>query len=65
MKTLYAILPCYNEEENIGKLIDEWNKQKEKLKVKDIDLKVIAIDDKSTDNTKNRILEKKIYLCCY
>lgn len=59
MKTLYAILPCYNEQENIGKLIDEWNKQKEKLKTQEIDLKVIAIDDKSTDNTKNKILEKK------
>ena len=59
MKTLYAILPCYNEEKNIGKLIDEWNKQKQKLKKQDIDLKVIAIDDKSTDNTKNKILDKK------
>lgn len=59
MKTLYAILPCYNEQENIGKLIDEWNKQKEKLKTQEIDLKIIAIDDKSTDNTKNKILDKK------
>ena len=59
MVSLYAILPCYNEEENIGKLIDSWNKEKTKLKLEKIELKIIAIDDKSTDKTKDKILEKQ------
>lgn len=59
MKTIYAILPCYNEAENIGKLIDEWNKQKEKLEKQKYNLKIIAIDDCSTDETQKRILTKK------
>ena len=59
MKKIYAILPCYNEEENIGKLIEEWNKQLKLLKEKEYELSIIAIDDCSIDNTKNIILENK------
>ena len=55
MKKIYAILPCYNEEENIGKLIEEWNKQLKLLKEKEYELSIIAIDDCSIDNTKNII----------
>ena len=65
MKTIYAILPCYNEEENIGKLIESWNKQTEKLKKHQYNLKIIAIDDCSTDKTKNKILEKKNKFMCF
>ena len=57
-KTLYVMLPCYNEELNIGILIDEWMEQKEKLSEAGYNLHVCAIDDCSTDNTKNVILEK-------
>lgn len=57
MKNLYAILPCYNEEDNIQKLIEEWEKQDEELKNKGYNLKVIGIDDCSKDNTKNKIIE--------
>lgn len=59
MKKLYAILPCYNEEENIGKLIEEWEKQKEKLKKTGYELKIIAINDASTDKTKEEIIKEK------
>lgn len=59
MKKLYAILPCYNEEENIGKLIEEWEKQKEKLGKTGYELKIIAINDASTDKTKEEILKQK------
>ncbi len=59
MKNIYAILPCYNEEKNIGSLIEEWNSEKEKLQKEDYNLKIIAINDCSTDNTRDVILEKK------
>ena len=59
MKKIYAILPCYNEEKNIGKLIEAWIQEQEELQKKQYELEVIAIDDCSIDNTKNKILEKK------
>ena len=59
MKKIYAILPCYNEADNIGNLIDSWNKEKNKLNKAGYELKVVAIDDCSTDDTKKIILEKK------
>lgn len=59
MNKLYAMLPCYNEELNIGVLIDEWMEQKEKLLAEGFDLQVRAIDDCSKDNTKQIILEKQ------
>ena len=58
MKTLYALLPCYNEGLNIGSLIDMWMDQKEQLAQAGYDLQVRAIDDCSKDNTKEVILQK-------
>ena len=58
MKTLYAMLPCYNEEDNIGQLIEEWIKQGKTLSERGYDLVIVGIDDKSTDSTKN-IIKKK------
>lgn len=58
MKKIFAILPCYNEELNIGDLIDEWNQQKDGLFEKGYDLKVVGIDDCSRDHTKDVISEK-------
>ena len=55
MKTVFAILPCYNEEENIEALIDEWVVQKDGLKNSGYELEIIAIDDCSMDNTKEVI----------
>lgn len=58
MKKIFAILPYYNEELNIGALIDEWNLQKQALSENGYKLVVVAIDDCSKDNTKNVILKK-------
>lgn len=60
MKNIYAILPCYNEEENIGLLIDEWNKQHGKLQEEGKNLIIVGIDDCSKDNTKQVIYEKSV-----
>lgn len=58
MKKIYAMLPCYNEGENIGALIEEWISQAEELKNAGYELAVIGIDDCSKDNTKEVILSK-------
>lgn len=60
MNKIFAILPCYNEELNIGLLIDEWNQQKEKLFQGGYALTVVGIDDCSKDHTKEVILDKQI-----
>lgn len=59
MKKLFAALPCYNEGLNIGELIDKWNEQKEILSGRGYELIVVGIDDCSTDDTKQIILEKR------
>lgn len=62
MKRIYAMLPCYNEGDNIGKLIEKWESQEVVLKAKGYELKIIVIDDGSDDNTvKNIILKQKMY----
>lgn len=61
MKKLYAILPCYNEEQNIGNLLEEWEKQVEKLEENNFKLYIRVINDASTDNTKDVVLEKQKY----
>ena len=52
MNNLYAILPCYNESENIGALIDDWLNQAAALEANGYRLIVVGVDDKSTDNTR-------------
>ena len=51
MNNLFVYLPCYNEEGNIQNLIEEWLKEKDLLSQENFALKIIPIDDKSTDNT--------------
>lgn len=58
MNKLFAILPCYNEELNIGELIDKWHAQTEKLLENGYELNIVGIDDCSKDNTKKVIEEK-------
>ena len=41
------IIPCFNEEKTISKVIDKI------LKLSEIDKEIIIINDGSTDNTKN------------
>lgn len=48
---LYVVLPCYNEEQNIRDLVKEWKAQESKLIERNILLKVIIVNDGSSDNT--------------
>ena len=59
MKRLFAFLPCYNEEQNIGRLIDEWLEQSKQLKQRGYELAIRPIDDCSKDGTKAVILQKQ------
>lgn len=62
MKTLYILLPCYNEQDNLITLISNWYKQKSSIYEKGYDFKIIIIDDKSTDDTKAVIeAQKNLY----
>ena len=53
-----VIIPCYNEEKTIEKIVNKI------LDLKDLDLEIIIINDNSTDSSKEIIetkLKKKIY----
>ena len=58
MNRIFAALPCYNEGLNIGELIDKWHAQQKALADKNYELIIVGIDDCSTDNTKQVIMEK-------
>lgn len=51
MKTIAAMLPCYNEEPNVQPLVEKWLALAQPFKEKGYDLQVYCIDDKSTDQT--------------
>ena len=53
MDKLYIIIPAYNEEENIGKIVKEWHKVMEKVIAEGASSKskLIVIDDGSKDST--------------
>lgn len=51
-------LPAYNEEDNIGKLIDKANLFIESIKDKGYDLDIVPLDDCSRDKTKEIIINK-------
>ncbi len=51
MNSILVYLPCYNEEENIVPLIENWQSEREKLSKKGYQLKIMPIDDKSKDST--------------
>ena len=46
------IIPCYNEEKTIEKILDKI------LNLKDLDLEIIIVDDKSSDFSRDIITEK-------
>ena len=51
MALLSVIVPCYNEEENVGCFYDELMKNRAFLEEKELDLEVIYVDDGSKDAT--------------
>lgn len=51
MKLLSAIVPCYNEEENVWDFYDEFIKNQTFFKEKDLDFELIYVDDGSRDRT--------------
>ncbi len=51
MKLLSAIVPCYNEEENVRDFYDEFIKNQSFFREKDIDFELIYVDDGSRDHT--------------
>lgn len=57
MKKLFAILPCHNEQEDIGPLVEKWMTIRDKWAGNGYELGVYCIDDKSTDNTNSVIHE--------
>ena len=50
MDKLYIVIPCYNEEENIVSVIEDWYKV---LDGKSKESRLVVIDDGSKDNTFN------------
>ncbi len=58
MNRIMVGLPCYNEEQNIGKLIDAWKTEEQILNETGYALDIVPVDDKSKDRTKEVILEK-------
>ena len=48
---LYAVLPCYNEDKNIIDLIEAWSLQESKLLKRNIVLKLLIVNDGSSDDT--------------
>ena len=56
-----AIVPCYNEEENVADFYNEIIKQEEYLKANFLELELIYVDDGSKDNTAlevKKLIEK-------
>lgn len=52
MKNLFVILPCYNEQEDICSLLENWENNKDLLRFKDYNLSIICVDDGSEDDTQ-------------
>ena len=53
-KKLSIVLPIYNEEKSIKKIILEWKNELDLLK---INYEIILAEDGSSDNTKNILFE--------
>ena len=57
MKLLSAIVPCFNEQENIFDFYNEFIKNEEFFKSCDVDFELIFVDDGSNDETVLRVKE--------
>lgn len=59
MKLLSVIVPCYNEEENVGDFYDELCKNVDFFREKQIEFEIIYVDDGSRDQTVSEV--KKLH----
>lgn len=50
---LTVVLPAYNEAENIPRLAARWQQQAEALLLRDLDLRILIVDDGSSDETSS------------
>lgn len=55
MKLLSAIVPCYNEEENVRCFYDEFMKNKPFFDSRELDYELIYVDDGSSDGTAQEV----------
>ena len=55
MKLLSAVVPCYNEEENVPYFYEEFIKNESFLKEHDMDFELLYIDDGSKDGTVSEV----------
>ncbi len=65
-----AIIPCYNEEENVVDVYNEILKQEDYLKANDLELEVIYVDDGSKDGTVSEVKkliekDKRVHLISF
>lgn len=70
MKLLSAIVPCYNEEENVRDFYDEFLKNADFFSNNEIDYELWFIDDGSRDNTVAEVkklieTDKKVHLLSF
>ncbi|WP_026520093.1 glycosyltransferase family 2 protein [Butyrivibrio sp. FCS006] len=70
MKLLSAIVPCFNEQENIFDFYDEFMKNEAFFKSHDVDFELIFVDDGSKDETVSRVKElnekdKRVHLVSF
>ncbi len=55
MKLLSAVVPCYNEEENVKEIYGEFKKTVDFFAEHDVDYELIFVDDGSKDNTVKEV----------
>jgi len=65
-----AIVPCYNEEENVADFYNEILKQEEYLKANSLELELIYVDDGSKDGTADEVKkliekDKRVHLISF
>ena len=53
---LSIVIPTYNERENISKIVEKLRKT-----LRNVKYEIIFVDDGSTDNTKNEIIESRTF----
>ena len=65
-----AVIPCYNEEENVKDVYDEIMKNEEYFKAHDIETEILYVDDGSKDGTVAEVkklieADKRVHLVSF